>query len=509
VTLDAERMVFSLPEVDRVFTNVGVSTEGFVGQSSNYLTELNVTLVPKESRKRSTDQIREIIKKKIQQIPGVKVRTSPIGIFGTANQSPIALLVSAPEYERALKAAEGIAEVVRGIPGTSDVRLSSEAGKPEMQIEIDREKMASFSLTLGEVGEALRIAFNGDDESKYREGTDQYPIRVVLDRFDRSRTADIGSLTFANRRGQLIQLKQFASVGLGTGPTKLQRQNRNYSVTVFSQAVARPSGSIVADIRSAIAKNPLPQGVAISYLGDEKQRSESFASLLLALAAAILFVYMIMVALYDSFVYPFVVLFSIPVAVIGALLALALTMKALNIFTMLGMIMLVGLVGKNAILLVDRTNQMRREKGLSVHDALVEAAGTRFRPILMTTASMVVGMSPIAFSLSAGSEFKSGLAWALIGGLLSSLLLTLVLVPVVYSKIDKWRVALSGLRFRLAAGGVKQVLRGTGAEVPAAGSALGLGSGAESRNAGNPAPGRKSGAQEAPPLSVEVDDPAV
>ncbi|HTY58750.1 MAG TPA: efflux RND transporter permease subunit [Bacteroidota bacterium] len=451
VTLDAERIVFANPEVERVFTNVGVSTEGFVGQSSNYLTELNVTLVPREKRKRSTDEVSDAIKKKIQQIPGVQVRTSPIGIFGTANQSPIALLVSAPEYTQALRAAEGIAGIVRTVPGTADVRLSSEMGKPEMQVEIDREKMASFGLSMNEVGEALRIAFNGDDESKFREGTDQYPIRVVLDRFDRSRTEDIGSLTFGTRSGRLVQLKQFATVSLSTGPTKLQRQNRNYSVTVNSQAVARPAGSIVADIRSAVARNPLPPGVAIAYLGDEKNRSESFASLLLALAAAILFVYMIMVALYDSFVYPFVVLFSIPVAVIGAFLALALTMKALNIFTMLGIIMLVGLVGKNAILLVDRTNQMRKEKSLSVHDALVEAAQTRLRPILMTTASMVVGMSPIAFSLSSGSEFKSGLAWALIGGLLSSLLLTLVLVPVVYSKVDQWRVALTNLQFTFAA----------------------------------------------------------
>ncbi len=445
VTLDAERIVLAMPEVDRVFTNVGVSTEGFVGQSSNYLTELNVTLVPRENRTRSTDEVSDAIKKKIQQIPGVQVRTSPIGIFGTANQSPIQLLVSAPEYEQALKAAEGLAAVVRTVPGTADVRLSSEMGKPEMQVEIDREKLASFGLTLSEVGEALRIAFNGDDESKYREGTDQYPIRVVLDRLDRSQTEDIGSLTFASRAGRLIQLKQFATVTLATGPTKLQRQNRNYSVTVYSQAVARPSGSIVADIKSAVGKNPLPQGVGISYLGDEKNRSESFDSLLLALAAAILFVYMIMVALYDSFVYPFVVLFSIPVAVIGAFLALALTMKALNIFSMLGIIMLVGLVGKNAILLVDRTNQMRKERDLSVHDALVEAAQTRLRPILMTTASMVVGMSPIAFSLSSGSEFKSGLAWALIGGLLSSLLLTLVLVPVVYTTVDRWRTSLAEL----------------------------------------------------------------
>ncbi|HEV8538921.1 MAG TPA: efflux RND transporter permease subunit, partial [Bacteroidota bacterium] len=341
--------------------------------------------------------------------------------------------------------AEQLAEMVKQIPGTADVRLSSEEGKPEMRIEVDREKMASLGLTLGEVGAGLRIAFNGDDDSKFRQGANEYPIRIVLDQFDRSKTGDIGRLTFVNRKGQVVELNQFATIGLASGPSKLQRQNRNYSVNVLSQAIGRPSGDIAADIRKAIFISPLPQGVELTFSGDEKNRTEGFGSLGLALMAAILFVYLIMVALYDSFLYPFVVLFSIPVAVIGAFLALALTMKALNIFTMLGIIMLVGLVGKNAILLVDRTNQMRRERQLSTHDALLEAAQTRLRPILMTTASMIVGMSPIAFGASAGSEWKSGLAWALIGGLTSSLLLTLVLVPVVYVKVDQWRERIPAL----------------------------------------------------------------
>lgn len=445
VTREAERFVFSLPEVDKVFTNVGVSTEGFVGQSSNFVSEMNITLLPRLQRKHSTDEIQALIKKHLWEIPGVRVRSTPIGIFGTGNQAPIAIVVGGPDYENALRGAQALAGLVRNVPGTADVRLSSEEGKPEMRIEVDREKMALLGLSLGEVGQALRVAFNGDDDSKYREGSSEYPIRILLDKSDRSRTADIGSLTFSNRRGQLVELKEFASIAMATGPTKLQRQNRNYAVTVNSQAIARPAGDIVADIRSALEHHPLPQGITTTYSGDEKNRAESFTSLLLALAAAILFVYLIMVALYDSFLYPLVVLFSIPVAVIGAFLALALSMKALSIFTILGIIMLVGLVGKNAILLVDRTNQMRREENLPTHEALVEAGQTRFRPILMTTASMIVGMMPIAVGASAGSEWKSGLAWALIGGLFSSLLLTLVLVPVVYSKIDAWRTALPRL----------------------------------------------------------------
>ena len=449
VTQEAERIVSNISEVKKVSTNVGVSTEGFVGQSSNYVSELNVTLVSKVERARSTDDISEEIKRKIAQMPGVRVRSSPIGLFGTANQSPIMLVVSGPDYEDARKGAEQILGAVRGVRGTADVRLSSEEGKPELRVEIDREKMASLGLTLGEVGAGLRIAFNGDDESKFREGTTEYPIRVVLDQFDRSKADDVGNLTFLNRTGQQVELKQFATIQLASGPSKLQRQNRRYSVNVLSQAIGRPSGDIVADIRKAIATTALPNNIEVTYEGDEKNRSEGFGSLGLAMLAAILFVYLIMVALYDSFVYPFVVLFSIPVAVVGAFLALALTMNALNIFTILGMIMLIGHVEKNAILLVDRTNQMRREQHLPTREALLEAGQTRLRPIVMTTASMIVGMSPIAFGVSAGSEWKSGLAWALIGGLTSSLLLTLVLVPVVYEKVDEWREKVPMLIHRL------------------------------------------------------------
>ena len=438
VTQEVERIIAQMPEVKKMFVNVGVSSEGLLGQTSNNNSELNIALVPKQERSRSTDEVGEAIKKEAARIPGVKVRVNPIGIFGTANQTPIQIAVNGTSYPETRKAANIVADIVRTIPGTADVRLSSEEGKPETRVEIDRQKMASLGVTLADVGATLRVALNGDDESKFRDGSNEYDIRIFLDEFDRSKTDQIGSITILNRKGQLIELQQFASIYQSTGPTKLERMDRNYSVTVFSQAVGRPSGSIGQDIKSRLA-HALPPGISVAYLGDLKNQAEGFDSLGLALMAAILFVYMIMVALYDSYLYPFVVLFSIPVAMIGALLALALTMKSLSIFSILGIIMLVGLVGKNAILLVDRANQMRAD-GLDVRDAVMEAGRTRLRPILMTTVAMVFGMSPIALSTSAGAEWKSGLAWALIGGLISSLLLTLVLVPVVYVKVDAWRV---------------------------------------------------------------------
>ncbi len=436
ITQRVEKIISDIPEVQRMFVNVGASSEGLLGQTSNNTSELNVTLSPRDQRTRSTDDIAEDIKTKTAGIPGVKVRVNPIGIFGTANQTPIQLVVSGTDYDEVRAAAAKIADVVRAVPGTADVRLSSEEGKPETRVEIDRQRMAALGLTLADVGSTLRVALNGDDDSKFREGTTEYDMRIVLDKFDRSKTSDVGGITVLNRRGELVELKQFANIYQTTGPTKLQRQDRNFSVTVFSQAVGRPSGSIGADIQKALAKGVVPAGMQISYLGDLKNQSDGFGSLGIALFAAILFTYLIMVALYDSYVYPFVVLFSIPVAMIGALLALALSMKALSIFSLLGIIMLVGLVGKNAILLVDRTNQMKEERNMPTYEALLEAGETRLRPILMTTVAMVFGMLPIAMSTEAGAEWKSGLAWALVGGLTSSLLLTLVLVPVMYTYVD-------------------------------------------------------------------------
>lgn len=445
MTREIEDYIYTIPEVKKSFVAVGASNEGLVGQTSNYSSEIDVALVPKDERKKSTDQIGEEIKRFVNTVPGVKIRVNPIGIFGTANQTPIQLVVSGSNRADVEKGAMNLVNVVNKIPGTADVRVSSEEGKPETRINIDRAKLANFGLNIAEVGSALRVALTGDDDSKFRDGDNDYSILIALDDFDKSAISDINHLTFKNPKEQLIELQQFADIYQTIGPTKLQRRNRISAVTVFSQVIGRATGSIGADIKKEVDKGILPSGVEVQYEGDLKNQADSFGSLGLALIAAIIFVYMVMVALYDSFIYPFVVLFSIPVAMVGAFLALALTMKSLNLFSILGIIMLVGLVGKNAILLVDRTNQTRKEKGLSVFDALIEAGQSRIRPIVMTTTAMVFGMLPLAISTDSGSEWKAGLAWAIIGGLISSMFLSLVLVPVMYEIVDKWKTKVSSL----------------------------------------------------------------
>jgi hydrophobic/amphiphilic exporter-1 (mainly G- bacteria), HAE1 family len=450
-----EKLIGKIPEVMRIYANVGVSNEGLIGSSSSNYSEVTVTLIPKNQRIRSTQEIKDEIQAKLLKFPGLKIRINEIGIFGVANETPIQFLLTGPKYEDVLSSAKKVANVIKTVPGTGDVRLSAEDGNPETRITIDRRKLLSYGLTLAEVGGALRVALTGDDDSKLREGDTEYDIRVVLDQFDRSKTEDLGNVSFTNKKGQQIYLKQFADINRGTGPTKLSRQSRSASVIIYSQAVGRPSGNIAQDITKEVAKMELPKGVTTSFLGQVKNQNESMGDMMLALFAGILFTYMIMVALYDSFIYPFIILFSIPLAMIGALLALAMSLKALSIFSMLGVIMLVGLVGKNAILLVDRTNYMRSQ-GESLQNALIDAGKMRIRPIFMTTLTMIFGMLPIALSTADGAEWKSGLAWALIGGLTSSLFLTLMVVPLVYTKVEEVKVAFIPFIKRLVNKVIKQ-----------------------------------------------------
>jgi HAE1 family hydrophobic/amphiphilic exporter-1 len=429
----------SVPEVSKVFTNVGYGTEGFIKTTSPELADISVSLTPKDKRTRSTDQIILDIKAFTKTIPGIKVRVNPIGIFGTSDETPIQLIVAGPDRDSVLRAANQALDTLRAIPGATDVKLSATSGKPEAEIEIDRDKLTYFGISTAEVGLAMRTALTGNDDSKYRDGNTDYTIRVQLDNFDRKQVSDIENLTFLSpvTRGP-VELKQFATVRQTLGPTLLERYNRNTSVKVLAQvsggaALGDISGPFIKSLDRMKAKWPV--GVTTDWYGEVKNSQDSNASLELAGWAAILFMYLIMVALYDNFVYPFVVLFSIPVAIVGALFGIALALKTIDIFAILGIIMLIGLVGKNAILIVDFANHLR-EKGMEAKEALVEAGRERLRPILMTTFAMVFGMLPIAIAQGAGSEWKNGLGWALVGGLTSSMFLSLFLVPVMYEIVE-------------------------------------------------------------------------
>lgn len=438
MTRKAEEFLSSKPEVVSLITSVGQSSEGMGGsQATAYASEITVKLVEKNQREdEATIYAAKVGRELKGLLVGAKVKTVPVSILGTAERAPIDLIVVGSDLDSVMKFAEAARKELMTVPGATETKLSVEAGNPEIRVQVDRDKMAALGLNLQTVGGTMQTAFSGNTDGKFRQGEYEYDINIRYQTFNRRNIDDVRNLIFVNSAGQQIRLSQFASVTEASGPSQLQRRDKSTAVSVQAQSVGRPTGTVVAEWQTKLENLKKPAGVSMVWGGDMENQAEGFGTLGIALLAAIILVYLIMVALYDSFVYPFVVLFSIPLSIIGALLALGLTNNSMNIFTILGMIMLIGLVAKNAILLVDFTNQMKAE-GKSTYEALILANHARLRPILMTTIAMVIGMLPIAIASGAGAEWKNGLAWVIIGGLLSSLFLTLIIVPVMYQIFDK------------------------------------------------------------------------
>ncbi|MBT2619168.1 MULTISPECIES: efflux RND transporter permease subunit [Chryseobacterium] len=437
LTLDVEKYLRNDKDVVDLITTVGQQSTGFGGaQATTYQSEVQVNLTDKSERAESTNIKAAKVKRALEEkFTGVEFKTAPIGILGAEN-APIEMVVTAPDNATAVKEATRILELLKKVPGAVDAELSTDTGNPEVQVNIDRDKMASLGLNLQSVGQTMQTAFNGNTDGKFRAGEYEYDINIRFGDANRQSIDDVKNLMFTNPKGEQVRLSQFAEVKMGSGPSLLERRDKSPSVKVRAKAVGRPVGDVANEWADQFMKSDKkPIGVDYIWSGDMENQQEGFGTLGIALLAAIVLVYLVMVSLYDSFVYPFVVLFSIPLAMIGVMVILALTANSLNIFTMLGMIMLIGLVAKNAILIVDFTNA-RKAAGSNTHDALVQANHARLRPILMTTIAMIFGMLPIALASGAGAEFNKGLAWVVIGGLTSSLFLTLIIVPVVYSLFD-------------------------------------------------------------------------
>ncbi len=447
----AEKIIMAQPETRKVFSSVGFVSGSIAGTSSNAnLAELTLSLVDKKKRSLSAEEFGTIIQRKLSSsIKGVKFTASSTSITGNVSSAPIQIAVKGVNLKNVRQVAEAYQKMISQIPGTQFVKLSVKDRKPEVDIKLNRERMSLLGLNASQVGAALQNAFSGNDESQFKQGGNEYDILVSLDKFNRSDIKNVRNLPFENSEGRTILLSQFAEVTEVLGESTLQRIDRLGSITVQANVAGRPTGTVSDEIKAKAQSIKVPQGISIEYLGDSKNQGEAFGSLGLALITAIVLVYLIMVALYENAVYPFVVLFSIPVALVGALLALALTLETLNIFTIIGIIMLLGLVSKNAILIVDFTNKLKSE-GYSVKDALFEAGKERLRPILMTTLAMIFGMLPIAIASGAASEIKNGMAWVIIGGLTSSMVLTLFVVPSMYLIIDNLISRFSGNQSKIS-----------------------------------------------------------
>jgi len=323
--------------------------------------------------------------------------------------APIEITLSGSNSNQVMQSGNNLKGMVENIPGADNVRLSVEDGNPEYKIIPDKDKMQRLGLTTAYIGLNLRTAFTGNDDATLTENGTEYPVRIWLDEFSRQNFEDVQQLSIINPMGLPVEVSQFAIVEQGNFPSLLERKDRQPAVTLTSDALGRPSGTVADDVVAYLKENPLPNGIQMTWGSDIKRQNDSFGALGSVLLISFLLIYLIMVALYDHFVYPLVVLLSIPVAAIGAFFALNLSLSNLSFFALLGLIMLMGLVVKNAILIVDFTNQLKAE-GKFFKEALIIGGKGRMRPILMTTLSMVVGMLPIAMATGTAAEWKNGLA---------------------------------------------------------------------------------------------------
>lgn len=438
-----ETYILSQPRVATVFSNIGGPSTGIgsLGVGAENKTEFTIQLktdkgelrevgaekVPTEAFMRSLrDELRD-------RFPGINYSMAALGLV--PRTAPIEITLSGSHLDEVMQTATALKSVIEKIPGADNVNLSVEEGSPEYKVIPDKDKMQRLGLNSAYVGLYLRTAFTGNDDASITQDGIEYPVRIWIDEFDRRNFEDVRRLTIMNPMGMPIEVNQFASVEQDNSPSLLERKDRQPAVTLTADALGRPSGTVADDVVAHIKENPLPEGMEMTWGSDIKRQNDSFGALGSVLMISFLLIYLIMVALYDNYIYPLVVLFSIPVAAIGAFLALNLSLSHLSLFALLGLIMLMGLVTKNAILIVDFTNQLKAD-GVHYKEALVVAGKERMRPILMTTLSMVFGMLPIALATGTAAEWKNGLAWVIIGGLLSSLILTVFLVPMVYYLVD-------------------------------------------------------------------------
>ncbi|MBL7760883.1 MAG: efflux RND transporter permease subunit [Sediminibacterium sp.] len=433
-----EQYILQQPEVSTLFSNVGGPGTGIgsLGVGAANKTELTVQLKPNQANGSFETEafMRRLRDNLQQQYSGINFSIMALGLV--PRTAPIEITLSGSDLQTVMLAADSLKAVIEKIPGADNVKRSVETGSPELKVIPDKDKMQRLGLNTAYVGMNLRTAFSGNDDASLTEQGTEYPVRIWLDQFNRRNYDDVKQLTIVNPMGIAVDVAQFAAIEKDNAPSLLERKDRQPAITLTADALGRPSGTVADDVVAYLKKHPLPDGIEMTWGSDIKRQNDSFGALGSVLLISFILIYLIMVALYNSYVYPFVALFAIPVAAIGAFLALNLSMSNLSLFALLGLIMLMGLVTKNSILIVDFTNQLKAA-GKPWREAIVEAGKDRMRPILMTTLSMAIGMLPIALGTGTAAAWKNGLAWVIIGGLLSSLVLTVFLVPMVYYLVDR------------------------------------------------------------------------
>lgn len=440
-----------IPEIEGIMESIGSAGE-MAGLSGSDSSEASITLqlVPLNERQRSAEEVAEEIRKITMDMAGaeIKVRAvSSMDFAGGGSLESISIEISGDDLDELDEIAREVSEIVKATPGAREVKTSLDEGKPELVIKIDRDKATMYGLTSAQIAQTINSAISGSVATKYKVGGDEIDVVIKSDKELVDDISKVQDLLIPSATGAFLTLRDVAKVEKSTGPVTIVRQNQARQVTVTGTVVGRDIGTVNREIQQKLNELHLPEGYSIKMGGEQEQMMESFSDMLLVFVLAVILVYMVMAAQFESLKHPFVIMFTVPLALIGVVLALLLTGHTINIISLIGVIMLAGIVVNNAIVLIDFINQLR-ESGMSRNEAIITAGPARLRPILMTTLTTVLGLVPLSLGIGEGGELGAPMAVSVIGGLTFSTLLTLIVIPVVYTIFEDWGDILARYRKR-------------------------------------------------------------
>lgn len=429
-----QEYISSLSEVNIVALNIG-NGRNPVNQGA-----LDIKLKSSSERERSMQEIMDELRSRFGNTEGLKVTVVSNQGGGRGDSRPVQVGLRGSNIKELKNYALQLAEMLRNTPGAADVDISDSEEQPEIVIKLDYAKASELGLNATEVGKVVEMAVMGKSTSNsYTIGDNDYDIILQLEENKRTNINDVMNLRISSVAGQFVRLGDIASVTYGSGPTRIEREDKQRQIVVYANTVGISPGELIGKIKNEyISELNMPPGYNYKMIGQADNMARSFKEIYKAVILAIVVVYMVLAAQFESFSQPLIIMVSLPFAVIGAVLGLLVAGQTANMMSMIGFTMLLGLVTKNAILLLDYANQ-QREKGLTVREAVLEACSLRLRPILMTTLSTILGMLPIALGIGEGAELRQSMGVVLIGGLTTSTILTLVVVPLIYMLFEEWK----------------------------------------------------------------------